>query len=142
MKTKWIIIFTCCFLLPVFLCATEQAIPVGEQFRDTSGNLLHAHGGGICEYNGYYYWFGENRSGDILVSCYRSTEFKNWEFRNHVLRRSTHSELDDANIERPKVVYNRQTGRFVMWAHKELSSNYSQARAAVAVWWSLSTMWD
>jgi len=133
MKTKLLIIFSCCLLLPVFLCATEYGIPVGEQFRDTSGNPLQAHGGGIWEYNGYYYWFGENRSGDILVSCYRSTDFKNWEFRNHVLLHSSNSELGDANIERPKVIYNPQTGRFVMWAHKELSSDYSQARAAVAV---------
>jgi hypothetical protein len=113
--------------------ADPELISVGEQFRDTSGNLLHAHGGGICEYNGYYYWFGENRDGDILVSCYRSTNLKDWEFRNHVLRRSFHSELADANIERPKVIYNPSTNRFIMWAHKELTSDYSQARACVAV---------
>ena len=133
MKIKCIVTLICVFMLAVIVTATEQTVPVGEQFRDTSGNLLHAHGGGICVYNGYYYWFGENRSGDILISCYRSTDMKNWEFRNHVLRHSSHSELEDANIERPKVIYNPSTGQFVMWAHKELSSDYSQARAAIAV---------
>jgi len=121
------------FIIPVMVFSDPQLISVGEQFYDTNGNLLQAHGGGICEYNGYYYWFGENRDGDILVSCYRSTNFKDWEFRNHILRRSTHSELADANIERPKVIYNPQTNQFIMWAHKELSSDYSQARACVAV---------
>jgi hypothetical protein len=134
MKNVLTIVCVCLsLLLPVMVLCEPKVISVGEQFRDTSGNVLHAHGGGICKYNGYYYWFGENREGDLLVSCYRSTNFKDWEFRNHVLRRSTHSELSDANIERPKVVYNQQTGRFVMWMHKELSSDYSQARAAIAV---------
>ncbi|MBN1697730.1 MAG: discoidin domain-containing protein [Spirochaetales bacterium] len=121
------------FLFTLNLFGEPVLIPVGEQFRDTSGNLLHAHGGGVCKYNGYYYWFGENREGDLLVSCYRSSNFKDWEFRNHVLRRSSHSELSDANIERPKVIYNPQTGKFIMWMHKELRSDYSQARAAIAV---------
>ncbi len=118
---------------PVCTFGEAKVIQVGAQFSDTSGALLHAHGGGILKYNGYYYWFGENRSGDILVSCYRSTNMKDWEFRNNVLKRSSNSELSNANVERPKVIYNPQTGKFVMWAHKELSSDYSQARACVAV---------
>ncbi|MBN2443011.1 MAG: discoidin domain-containing protein [Spirochaetales bacterium] len=134
MKRQSLIISTILFFfLSTALFANPEVIPVGEQFYDTSGNLLQAHGGGICYYNGYYYWIGENRSGDILVSCYRSTNFKDWEFRNHILRRSFHSELANANIERPKVVYNPQTNKFIMWAHKELTSDYGQARAAVAV---------
>ncbi|MEV5495402.1 RICIN domain-containing protein [Nonomuraea fuscirosea] len=119
--------------------APAQAAPVtianGTQFRDTSGNVLHAHGGGVLREGGYYYWFGENRNPDNTfraVSVYRSTDLKNWEFRNDVLTRSSHPELDVANIERPKVIYNGSTGRFVMWMHKENGSNYSEARAAVA----------
>jgi len=131
-KVKGILTFFW-MLLAVMAFSATVTIPVGEPFYDTSGNLLHAHGGGILQYNGYYYWFGENRQSDILVSCYRSTNLKDWEFRNHVLRRSTHSELGTANIERPKVIYNTTTKQFVMWAHKEISSDYSQARAAVAV---------
>ncbi|MBN2736162.1 MAG: family 43 glycosylhydrolase [Spirochaetales bacterium] len=111
----------------------EVTIAVGDQFRDTDGNLVQAHGGGILKYDGYYYWFGENRSGDNLVACYRSRNFKDWEFRNNVLRRSFHSELQTANIERPKVIYNPSTGKFIMWAHKEMQSDYGQARACVAV---------
>lgn len=131
MKIFILILIICVF--GVYVYASPQIIPVGEQFRDTNGNLLQAHGGGILFYNGYYWWFGENREGNILVSCYRSANMKNWEFRNHILQRSFHSELQDANVERPKVVYNPQTGQFVMWAHKELQTDYSQARACVAV---------
>ena len=37
-------------------------------------------------------------------------------------------------MERPKVIYNKQTGKFVMWFHLELKGRgYGPARAAVAV---------
>lgn len=116
-----------------------QAAPVtianGTQFRDTGGNVLHAHGGGVLKVGDYYYWFGENRNSNNTfraVSVYRSTDLKNWEFRNNVLTQSSHSELNVANIERPKVIYNSSTGRYVMWMHKENGSDYGEARAAVA----------
>lgn len=119
--------------------APAQAAPVGitngTQFTDTSGNLLHAHGGGVLKVGSYYYWFGENRNANNTfraVSVYRSTNLRDWEFRNNVLTQSSAAELQVANIERPKVIYNASTGRYVMWMHKENSSDYGEARAAVA----------
>ncbi|MGW3408571.1 RICIN domain-containing protein [Streptomyces sp. NPDC000888] len=116
--------------------AAPQTITNGTQFTDTSGNALHAHGGGVIKVGTYYYWFGEHRNADNTfqyVDAYRSTDLKNWEFRNHVLTQSSASELASANIERPKVMYNASTGKFVMWMHKENGTDYSEARAAVAV---------
>ncbi|MFF5362590.1 RICIN domain-containing protein [Streptomyces scabiei] len=116
--------------------AAPQTVPNGIQFKDTSGNPLHAHGGGVLKVGAYYYWFGENRNADNTfkyVSAYRSTDLKTWEFRNHVLTEATDPELATANIERPKVMYNAATGTFVMWMHKENGVDYSEARAAVAV---------
>ncbi|MFD9325851.1 RICIN domain-containing protein [Streptomyces sp. NPDC060065] len=116
--------------------AAPQTITNGTQFTDTSGNALHAHGGGVIKVGSYYYWFGEHRNADNTfqyVDAYRSTDLKNWEFRNHVLTQSSASELASANIERPKVMYNASTGKFVMWMHKENGTDYSEARAAVAV---------
>ncbi|MFE7929027.1 RICIN domain-containing protein [Streptomyces sp. NPDC057456] len=117
-----------------------QAAPVtivnGTQFTDSSGSPVHAHGGGVLKVGSYYYWFGENRNADNTfryVDAYRSSDLKNWEFRNHVLTQSSDSELAAANIERPKVMYNASTGKFVMWMHKENGTDYSEARAAVAV---------
>ena len=69
----------------------------------------------------------------VLVSCYRSTDLINWEFRGDLLTRQSNPELANANIERPKVIYNEQTKKFVMWMHYEISTDYSYARAAVAV---------
>ncbi|WP_427919266.1 RICIN domain-containing protein [Streptomyces sp. cg40] len=116
--------------------AAAQTITNGVQFTDTSGNALHAHGGGVIKVGSYYYWFGEDRNADNTfryVDAYRSTDLKNWEFRNHVLTQSSASELATAYIERPKVIYNASTGQFVMWMHKENGVDYSEAKAAVAV---------
>lgn len=116
--------------------AAPQKITNGTQFTDTSGNPVHAHGGGVLKVGSYYYWFGEHRNADNTfryVDAYRSTDLKNWEFRNHVLTEASDPELATANIERPKVMYNASTGTFVMWMHKENGTDYSEARAAVAV---------
>ncbi|KUO03119.1 family 43 glycosylhydrolase [Streptomyces caeruleatus] len=116
--------------------AAPQTVTNGTQFTDTSGNPVHAHGGGVIKVGSYYYWFGEHRNSDNTfryVDAYRSTDLKNWEFRNHVLTQSSAAELATANIERPKVMYNASTGKFVMWMHKENGTDYSEARAAVAV---------
>ncbi|WP_217546919.1 RICIN domain-containing protein [Streptomyces sp. GbtcB6] len=116
--------------------AASQTVTNGTQFTDTSGNIVHAHGGGVIKVGSYYYWFGEDRNSDNTfkyVDAYRSTDLKTWEFRNHVLTQSSASELGTAYIERPKVIYNASTGKFVMWMHKENGVDYSEAKAAVAV---------
>ncbi|MEU4690382.1 RICIN domain-containing protein [Actinoplanes sp. NPDC023714] len=115
--------------------AAPVTITNGVPFSDTSGNVLHAHGGGVLKVGAYYYWFGENRNADDTfraVSAYRSTDLRTWEFRGDVLTPAAAGELRGANIERPKVIYNAATGRYVMWMHKENGSDYSEARAAVA----------
>ena len=83
----------CLALIGAFATAgPAQAMPMtitnGTQFTDTSGSPVHAHGGGVIKVGSYYYWFGENRNADNTfryVDAYRSTDLKNWEFRNHVL---------------------------------------------------------
>ncbi|MFD0591455.1 family 43 glycosylhydrolase [Catellatospora coxensis] len=116
--------------------AAPVTVTNGTQFTDTSGNVVHAHGGGVLKVGAYYYWFGESRNANNTfkaVAVYRSTDLRNWEFRNNVLTQSSAAELNVANIERPKVIYNASTGKYVMWMHKENGSDYGEARAAVAV---------
>ncbi|WIM98519.1 RICIN domain-containing protein [Actinoplanes oblitus] len=118
-------------LLALLLMLAPVTITNGTQFGG-----VHAHGGGMIKVGAYYYWFGENRNADdtfAAVSVYRSTDLRDWEFRNNVLTRSSASELASAKIERPKVIYNASTGKYVMWMHKENGTDYGEARAAVAV---------
>ncbi|MCZ0986188.1 RICIN domain-containing protein [Streptomyces diastatochromogenes] len=136
-----ILLALCCALAAALVTAgpaqaAPQTITNGTQFTDTSGNPVHAHGGGAIKVGSYYYWFGEDRNSDNTfrsVDAYRSTDLKSWEFRGRVLSQSSATELATAYIERPKVIYNASTGKFVMWMHKENGVDYSEARAAVAV---------
>jgi hypothetical protein len=142
MRRAWLLVLALLTgLLPgALLTGTAHAatvtVPNATRFTDTTGAVVHAHGGGVIKVGSYYYWFGENRNEDNTfryVSAYRSTDLRTWEFRRHVLTRATDPELSVANIERPKVIYNSTTGTFVMWMHKENGSDYNEARAAVAV---------
>lgn len=117
--------------------AMAQAVTIqnGSKFIGTNGDPVDAHGAGIIKVGGYYYLMGENRTSDWkfkAVSMYRSTDFKNWEYRNDILKSSSHSSLNGINIERPKVIYNAATNKYVMWAHKENGTNYDEARVVVA----------
>jgi len=115
--------------------AAEWPLINGVQWADTQGKPIQAHGGGVLLADGYYYWFGENRNSDstfYAVSAYRSRDLVRWEFVHNVLREASARELDPANIERPKVVFNAATKKYVMWMHWENGSDYGEARAAVA----------
>lgn len=119
----------------------------GAIWRDTDGNIIHAHGGHMLFAQGYYYWYGENRTNDTYVSVYRSTDLMHWEYRGDALttgsktqsyRVRTDTSLVNArggkiNIERPKVLYNGKTGKYVMWMHVENGIDYHQAACGVAV---------
>lgn len=119
----------------------------GEKWLDTAGNVIHAHGGCMLYENGSYYWYGENRTDQNYVSVYCSRDLLNWEFRRNVLTTTspcrehrvrsninlTTEEGNKINLERPKVIYNRQTKQFVMWLHMENGINYSDAACASAV---------
>ncbi|MFI8307849.1 family 43 glycosylhydrolase [Streptomyces sp. NPDC085927] len=138
MRRLYAVLLTFCLALATAgpAQAAPQTIGNGVRFTDVTGNPVHAHGGGIIKVGAYYYWFGEHRNDDNTfryVDAYRSADLKYWEFRNHVLTEAGDPELATANIERPKVMYNAATGMFVMWMHKENGSDYSEARAAVAV---------
>lgn len=127
------IIILLILLLPVN--AANQTIINAIQWSDTNGNPIQAHGGGMVKVGSNYYWFGENRddTGHFLgVSCYRSSDLKNWTYVRDVLTKNSASELNYCWVERPKVMYNASTGQYVMWMHWENGDHYGEARAAVA----------
>ena len=120
----------------------EKGIASGKVWRDTDGNVINAHGGGILFHKGTYYWFGEHRpdTGFVTekgVNCYSSTNLCDWKYEGISLSVSDKAGSDIEKgciMERPKVIYNEKTGKFVMWLHLELKGQgYGPARAAVAV---------
>lgn len=118
----------------------------GKTYLDVHGDPIHAHGGWILVHNGVYYWYGEDRRGDVYVSCYKSTDLHTWTRCSPILTTDTpcawtdgHFDLrlrtDDGgkvNIERPKMLYNAKTGKFVLWAHWENGIDYHDARCCIA----------
>ncbi len=116
----------------------------GELWPDNNGVPINAHGGGILLHEGVYYWFGEHKieggagnRAQVGVHCYASTDLLNWTDEGIALEVS-----DDPNseitrgcvLERPKVIYNAATQKFVMWFHLELKGQaYKAARSGVAV---------
>lgn len=135
------------------LPGAEDSSPLvqGEKWLDTDGNPINAHGAGMLYHDGTYYMYGEYKTGKTVlpewatwecyrtdvtgVSCYSSKDLRNWKYEGLVLRASADPKHDlhvSKVLERPKVVYNAKTGKFVMWAHVE-SADYSKAAAGVAV---------
>lgn len=123
----------------------KKILKNGVHWLDTNGNIIHAHGGHIVKFGDLYFWYGENREDNIFVSCYASEDLINWEFRGNIL--TTDSPVFDiglagntrlinngnkVNIERPKIVYNKNTKKYIMWAHYENGLDYREAAIAIA----------
>jgi Glycosyl hydrolases family 43 len=117
------------------LCAAGEFRP-GDPWLDTSGNLIQAHGGGILVHSNVFYWYGEDRTpgGSGAVACYSSTNLYDWKREGIALARAQLPRVDERRtfVERPKVVFNSHTGKFVMWAHME-QSGYKFSRAGIAL---------
>ena len=121
---------------------TADSIRPGELWPDTDGRHINAHGGGILQHDGAYYWFGEHKSertsaAMVGVTCYKSVDLVHWQNRGVALSVSQEKGADlerGCIMERPKVVYCPGTGKFVMWFHLELRHHgYDAARFGVAV---------
>ena len=138
-------------------CQTTDSIkippqPNGGLWADDEGNVINAHGGGLLYAGGTYFWYGEIKSGKTWlvpdqaweayrvpaggVSCYSSKDLVNWHNEGVVLpsvKGIPDHDLDTSKvIERPKVIYNEKTNKYVMWMHVD-SKDYSYSRAGVAI---------
>lgn len=107
------------------------ALRPGAVWLDASDRPIQAHGGGILVVGKTYYWYGEDRTRGrrTCVSCYSSTNLYDWKHEGVVL---TNSALPVPVVERPKVIYNPRTRKYVMWMHLEGRGSYHHAHAGVA----------
>lgn len=132
--------------------AAQATIKPGAVWPDTDGKPVNAHGGGVLFHEGSYYWYGEIKQGktylpdcnkswggtrvDVAgVSCYSSKDLSTWKNEGNVLPAAA-DEASDLHtkkvLERPKVIYNAKTKKFVMWFHAD-SMDYAAAKVGVAV---------
>ena len=125
------------------ICAQAlTSIKPGELWPDDRGEHINVHGGNVMYYEGTYYWYGENRPArgfttEVGIGVYSSTDLMNWKNEGTALSVSNErgSVIERGCImERPKVVYNKETGKFVMLFHLELKGRgYEAARVGFAV---------
>ena len=130
MKLKRILIF-CVWGLVMAASVGAQSlerITPGQEWPDRKGEHINAHGGGLLFHEGKYYWYGENRPArgfttEVGVEVYSSSDLMNWEDEGVALAVSEEAGHDIERgciMERPKVVRNPKTGKFVMLFHLEL----------------------
>jgi hypothetical protein len=114
--------------------AATATLAPGTAWTDTAGNRLQAHGAGIFTVGSTYYMVGEDKSAGATftaVACYSSTDLAHWTRQSDALRQGSGDLAAGRIVERPKVVFNSSTGRYVMWMHID-NSSYADARAGVA----------
>jgi beta-xylosidase len=124
--------------------ACNEAFHPGRLWLDDQGTPINAHGGGVLFHEGTYYWFGEHKiegsAGNVAhvgVRGYSSQDLYHWTGEGVALWVSDDPDSEIAKgciLERPKVIHNPKTGKFVMYFHLELSGQgYNAARTGIAV---------
>lgn len=143
-------ILTTTIILSVMLgaCTSQPkrtSFTPGTIWPDNKGKHINAHGGGIILVDDTYYWFGEHKTeGEkgnyawVGVHCYSSEDLYNWKDEGIVLPvvkdEPRHLLSEGCILERPKVIYNTVTKKYVMWFHLEPKGvGYNGALSGVAV---------
>lgn len=136
-------LFLLCFLFSQ--TAQGQSFTPGEIWPDNHQVHINAHGGGILYENGTYYWFGEHKTegeagnlANVGVHCYSSDDLYHWKDCGIALsvieNDPGHPISKGCILERPKVIYNPLTKKYVMWFHLEpKGAGYSGALSGIAL---------
>ncbi|CAJ1929271.1 unnamed protein product [Sphenostylis stenocarpa] len=120
-----------------------------DEFLDESSQLRHVFFPGrkkaidpiqtAANENGPTYQIhkkGAARVDIIGVGCYSSKDLWTWKHEGIVLAAEETNETHDLHtsnvLERPKVIYNERTGKYVMWMHID-DANYTKAAVGVAM---------
>ncbi|NLK68302.1 MAG: family 43 glycosylhydrolase [Clostridiaceae bacterium] len=102
-------------------------------WMDTDGNIINASDGGMIHVDDTYYWYGMSlrplpaaplgqggQTTNVGVVMYSSKDLYNWTYEGVILHCSTHLDhplYGPMRFERPKIVYNEKTKKFVLWCH-------------------------
>ena len=134
MKKTFFTLQLLCIALLVKAQEQWTTIRNGIEWTDTEGYIVQAHGGNFLQVGDRWYLIGEDRAGSWRpdVNLYSTTDFNTWRFEAKIIENYvTHPDLGSSRmIERPKLMYNEKTGKFVVWCHWE-AGNYSASEAGV-----------
>lgn len=103
--------------------------------QTNTGAHVQAHGAGVIVVDGTYYLIGEDKTNGSAfqnVNCYSSTDLVSWTYVGALLSQTSSGDLGPSRVvERPKVIYNSSTKKYVLWMHID-SSSYGEAKVGVA----------
>ena len=110
---------------PVTATPIAPPNPPGISFKDTDGNLVDAHGGGIIKVCDTYYLHGEYFSTTTTdnnfngFSMYSSKDMATWKNEGIILPQQASGSLLGPNRkgERPHIIQCPSSGEFVLYAH-------------------------
>lgn len=121
-----------------------SSIRPGQIWLDTEGKRIQAHGGAVMYLNGLYYWYGENKEktngeNDIWhwgVRCYTSKDLYNWEDRGIIIQPEPENPASSlhpsSKMDRPHIIYNNETKKFVCWMKIQNSDGTQTATVMTA----------
>ncbi|KAI0971586.1 carbohydrate-binding module family 35 protein [Xylaria arbuscula] len=116
--------------------ATLQVIPGATWTATNQVAHVQAHGAGIIKVGSTYYLIGEDKTNGSAfqnVNCYSSTDLIDWTYVGALLSVTSSGDLGPNRVvERPKVIYNSSTGKYVLYMHID-DSSYGEAKVGVAV---------
>lgn len=155
---------------PLGVSTVRTSFTPGQLWPDQNGKPIDAHGAGFFydEKTEKYYWYGEYHTGGwpaVGIRVYASKDLLNWtdegmaltmlqsmdDFDTNPLIKELYAGREDRVdiwadirkgriIERPKVIYNDKTKKYVMWAHMDGdkdpyndNANYGKAKAGYAI---------
>ncbi|MFB2554413.1 family 43 glycosylhydrolase [Herbiconiux liangxiaofengii] len=119
------------------------SIRPGQEWLDTAGNRIQAHGGSLFFENGVFYWYGENKEkttpGSGIwhwgVRAYSSTDLYNWQDRGLIIPPVTDDESSPLHpvqkMDRPHIIYNEATGKYVCWVKVMGDGTFAPQRSTV-----------
>ena len=99
----------------------------GEEWLDTDGKPIQAHGGSIIVVDDVFYWYGENKEktdgkNGIWhwgIRCYSSRDLYNWEDEGIIIPPEPDNPASSLHpskcVDRPHIVFNKTTKKFVCW---------------------------
>jgi len=99
----------------------------GQPWLDSEGKRIHAHGGSVLYVDGVFYWYGENKEKSFCeydlwhwgVKLYSSTDLYNWKDEGIIMPPQPdepgHPLHPNSMMDRPHILYNEKTGKYVMW---------------------------
>ncbi|KAH7401747.1 galactan 1,3-beta-galactosidase [Phaeosphaeria sp. MPI-PUGE-AT-0046c] len=122
-------------LLASTVSAALQVVPGATWTATNTGQHIQAHGGGILKVGDKWYWVGEDKTNGtafVNINCYSSSNLVEWNYEGALLSRTASGDTGPNRvIERPKVMFNKKTNKYVLWMHID-SASYGEAKIGVA----------